>query len=395
VNIILHEVRKIFNLKILAVIAALCALWYFMFLEFNVRHYPNGHPATEIADLMIELAERYGRTITPGEIEPFLDDRRAALEIEAEEYIPSNPVFAEVGIHNYSDFLDIWQSELADEIEGFWWAHWQFFGYDSDWLGHRIQAVDFVQGSWYGAAYRLERELGQPVSNRGRQRIAEILETDEYRGAMDSGAFSNTMAYFTNFAVLLVLSTLLLISPLITTDRARNIHHLQYTSKLGRRIMLRQLAAVLLSSALFTTAMLLIFAAIYSSTGVFMYLGHGLVSFHMGSPITLLRITFGGYMAIMVAIAYALSLSASLVAFGISRFSRNLMTASIKIIPAFIALRFLCVGILRSTPFTLWSGLYRRTHIAGIEAIVCIVFLLFTLAAALWVSRREKGSEAV
>jgi hypothetical protein len=394
--IILHEIRKIWNLKVLAVIAVLCVLWYYMFLEFNVKHYPNGHPATEIANLMMELNEQFGMTVTAEQISPFLAEKQAALVAEADSFIQSIPDFAAHGIYNYQDFEEWRQQDWDDLTEEFWALNDLFVhSKESNKLGFRIQAPFYLQESWDGAVLRLERELEWAAHDRGRQRqrINEIIETVEYMGTMDGSAWTNTITYFCSLAILIALSTLLLISPLITADRMRNVHHLQYTSKLGRRIMRRQLAAVLVSSALFTTAMLAVFGAIYSTTGVFMYWNHGLVSFHRSSPVTLFPITFGGYVLAMVAMVYVLSLGVSLIAFVISRYSRSLITAAIKLIPVFVALRFLCAALLRASPFTLWSGLYQRTGIAGVEAMICGMLLLVMTLAAVWVLRRERRAD--
>jgi hypothetical protein len=392
--IILHEIKKIWSLKVLAVIAVLCALWYFMFLEFSIKHYPNGHPSTEIADLMIEINEHFGRTVTAEQIEPFLAERQAALEDEANQFIQARPEYAAQGIYNYQDFEEWRQQDWDDLTEEFWALNDLFVhSKESDKLGFRIQAPAYVQESWDGVLLRLERELEWAANDRGRQRqrINEIIETGEYQGTMDGGAWSNTITYFCSLAILIALSTLLLISPLIAADRMRNVHHLQYTSKLGRRIMWKQLVAVLVSSALFTTVMLSVFGAIYSTTGVFRYWNHGLVSFHMGSPVTLFPITFGGYVLAMVAMVYALSLSVAMIAFVISRFSRNLITAAIKVIPVFIVLWFLYNRVLFiSSLFTVWNWLYERTQFVGAEPVACGTLLVVMTLVAVWVLRREK-----
>ena len=464
-NIVRHEVKKLFNLKVLILIAVLCALFYLLFLEFYVSHYPNGHPATEMADLMTEITQRYGTTVTAAEIEPFLAQRQAELEAEAEWHIQNNPRFAEAGIHSLADHQAMRQRQMTDEE---WDLVWELNDYRTNGIGFRLYAVTIIQEYWDGVVSTLEREIGLELifnwftglvysaldgedlsaliaqardelegqtcgvanikrhyllfledipdspsetrqsllydnleyayraypqripSNFGRQRMIEVLETHQYRGTMDGGAFENTVRYFTYFSAMLMLATLLLISPLVTTDRMRNIHNLQYASKLGRRILKRQVGAALVATFILTTVLLGVFGGIYSTTGVFMYLGHSTTSFHAHSRITLFDMNFGLYLAIIVAMAYVLSLGTALVAFVISRFSRNLITALLKVIPVFVVMFQVCMMVFRSAPLTLTSGLYRRTHVIGIEVMVCLAVLVFALGVALYICWRER-----
>ena len=64
-RIVLYEMKKIWNIKLLLVIALLCALFYSIFMEFSIKYFPNGHPATEEIAYSIEMAQRYGPTLRP------------------------------------------------------------------------------------------------------------------------------------------------------------------------------------------------------------------------------------------------------------------------------------------------------------------------------------------
>ena len=225
------------------------------------------------------------------------------------------------------------------------------------------------------------------------QRIDSIIENRDYLNIMYRGAFWTTTTYFGWLTMLAVLATLTLILPLLCVDRMRNIHSLQYCAKLGRKILYRQIAAALLSSFLLTTLLLVIFGGIYfRATCVLMYWSHNLYSISNQS-VLLFDFTFGQYLLILAAIAYTASLGAALLSFMISWFSRNLISAMIKIIPVFAALAFLLHHINNSgtpVPFSMVHRFYLWTNIIGIEIIVCAVLFVLSLVAALWVSRREK-----
>jgi hypothetical protein len=69
----------------------------------------------------------------------------------------------------------------------------------------------------------LERLASEAKSEKELARIMEIRETEEYRNIMDGWVFDNTVTYTIYLAILAVLAVLVLVSPLIVTDRARNV----------------------------------------------------------------------------------------------------------------------------------------------------------------------------
>ncbi|MDR2572238.1 MAG: hypothetical protein LBD23_18335 [Oscillospiraceae bacterium] len=396
-RIIIHDFKKILNYRILAIIVVLCALWFVMFMEFNITYYPNGHPFTETRDLMDEISEKFGTTVTKEQLIPFLNQRQEELEKEADSFVQNSPLLAELSINNYQEFYG-WHQTANDFTEAESALQREFaLGAGYGRLGSRIAAVSYLQEAWDWVITRLNEDNEYAGTDLERRRITEIIETGEYGGTMFSEAWSNTLTYFCDFLALLSLATLLLLTPLITTDRMKNVHHLQYSSKLGRRVLRQQLYSFTLSSVLLTTVMILVFGAIYSQTGIFKYWDHNITSFQLSSPLTIFRVTFGNYILILVAIAYVLSLSISFISFILSRFSRNLITATIKIIPIFVVLWLFCVRVfgLDGSPLTFWSRLYQYTKTPGIEPIICAILLLLTIVASVWILRREKHVDVI
>lgn len=61
-NIIINELKKIFNIKSILVVGVICFLIYQMFIEFHIKIFPNGYPDTdtyEIAKRIVEEREFY------------------------------------------------------------------------------------------------------------------------------------------------------------------------------------------------------------------------------------------------------------------------------------------------------------------------------------------------
>lgn len=111
--------------------------------------------------------------------------------------------------------------------------------------------------------------MSEAASQKEKDRLAAIRETEEYRNIMNEYVYENTVAYSVNLAILSVLAVLTLVSPLIVTDRARHGHLLQYTAKHGRK-------AVLLSAFMLTTLLLAVFGRIYGTNGTWVFWNSGL-----------------------------------------------------------------------------------------------------------------------
>ncbi|MCL2399745.1 MAG: hypothetical protein FWC91_08400, partial [Defluviitaleaceae bacterium] len=407
--IIFQEIKKIFNIRILIAIAAVCIVFYLILMDIRIRYYPGWQHGSELVEFMHELADQYGTRITPDEIEYFLsekwlellsetegqelnvismgddfrfrmqalgnierfwDETRVELgefasvdynmwhlqilqDVFNEEDVPSfinehlalliahadiliqnSQLFAKYEITNYEEFL-VYRSTglinypvasrdrshmnvyLSRQENNF--VNWKIidlinikdmydFSYNRDIFSYHLNVrKDFV--------------AGRILSDRGRYRVIDVLETNEYWNVMDEQAFRNTIHYFRAFSRLQLLVIFVLILPFLAYDRMRNLVMLQYSTAIGRKLKHRQLAATAISAIIISTLLLVIFSIIYSTTGIFRYWNHEVVSFANPGTILFFRFTFGQYFSLLMAMTYIIGIGASFIAFVISRFS--------------------------------------------------------------------------
>jgi hypothetical protein len=393
-RIVFYEMKKIWNVKLLLVIALLCALFYSIFMESNIEYFPNGHSATEEVAYSIEMTQRYGPTLEADEYSEFIMKTREDLISEAERYIKNNPVFAEVGIYTYADYEEVHEKQANTEAESN--AIWTLLGEECDFVQFKLQALGNIEERYSNyPEYTLKNSVSETTSEKKLTRLTLIRETEEYRNIMDGWVFENTVTYTIYLAILAILAVLVFVSPLIVTDRAKNVHLLQYTAKHGRKILKEQLITVILSAFLLTTALLLVFGTIYSTNGAWPFWNNGLTSF-LNLIVTFFwfDITYGQYIAIYIALLYVLCLGAAAIAFMLSRFSQNLIALIFKLIPAFAVLGALCFSVFYCT-FSSTNILYMGTSIIGIEPIICGLVLIAGLAVSLYIAQREKKVDVV
>lgn len=394
-KILLLELKKIWTVKILLLIAAVCILFYFMFMEFYIKYYPNSGRFGQItADMYIELTEKYGVTLEPDEYADFLKTRDAFIA-EAERYMGENPVFAAAGILTFDDYCrvhslyyekfytDSWDEVSGQERE----AVEMLENGGADWILEKINTAEQIALSYSLAEPNLKNAIEAPrykTEERYKSRYIEILSTGEYMNIMDRSAFEYTMNYFVRFAILAVLSTFILVSPLVASDRRIKLNMLQYSTNQGRRLLRKQFVAIALSAFLLTTILLSVLGAIYARLGIQFYWNSGATSF--GGWTLRIPMTFGSYVVLMTALSYTLSVGASMLAFVLSRFSRSMPEVLLKVVPMFVILAFLS------------SFVYKNLLIANDlpyasiwpEFSICVFVFLSGLTAASIVTHREK-----
>ena len=482
-SVVRHEIKKMWNIKILAIIAALCTM-YFFGAGMNGNLHSIIHVGTS-GEILAEINARYGAYLTGAELDEFIIERHAQLEAgdlddaaivtlnelswlynswhdtparmehylsqelfewqrqlyadaiasddifaliadmrehlvaEANVNIEQAPIFAANGIRDYDDFTAAMAEfpPITEFEESLTRGHLAraLQGQSSNFAGEKLDLLRFMEfiTQYYGDGInaRLQRDLERldnvQLTGRQRQRMAEVSDAGEHRGTMPGNIFWGMTYYFHHFALMLILASILLHSPLVTTDRMRSIQPLQYSSKLGRGIMLRQFAATLLSAILLATLMTAALGLLLARAGVLAYWNHGLTSFppSLSLAITFSPMTLGSYMLIMAAIGYALCLGTGALAFIVSRLSRNLITLAIKAIPVFVALSLLHGLVLPSlagstsmqfftAPLTLWNNLYLATGFAYLDMIIIAVFAAVAILSAWYIARREKRLEA-
>jgi hypothetical protein len=135
-RIVINEMKKIWNVRMLLIIALICLLFYLPFMSFHIKYFPNGHPATEKVYYSIELLQRYGPTLEEDEFYEFVMETREKLVSEIELYIESNSVFVNAGMHSYEDYVRLSEKETHTESERK--AYRALFGEERDFIGFRL-----------------------------------------------------------------------------------------------------------------------------------------------------------------------------------------------------------------------------------------------------------------
>jgi len=363
-RIIIGELKKIWNIKIIGIIIVLCAIYFSLYLIDDIRWYRSGGPWGNIY-FAHHLTENYGTSLSLEDFEDFLN-YRYVIVAQLEPFFLENAFFAEMGIRGYDDLFEFRQyyglryEHLSDEEQRLFHAASLELGY----IVRTERYGDLVSENETPEAYNRMRAFSNivglyetniigeadwppfinsfmehhPLTESEYRRLAQIRDSGELTNIMTQHTLWHTRRYARNLAALVVFVTLVLVSSLVTFDRASKVNWLQYSCKQGRRIFSKQLLAVLVSAVGVTTILVAVFAGIFAvTTGVHGFWHNGINSFLGGGSFHWLSITYWQYWLLMVGVMYMLSIGAAALAFVLSRFSNNMIRLIFKLIPLLVA----------------------------------------------------------
>ncbi|MCL2372909.1 MAG: hypothetical protein FWC78_05860 [Defluviitaleaceae bacterium] len=363
-RVVANELKKIWNVKILAILVVLCTLLFAMSMNDWIRWYPREDWIGNI-ELAHHLTETYGPNLSLEDFEDFLS-YRDVITAELDLFFEANAFFANVGIYSYNG-LSAFRQYYGAQFETLTPSQrrlWYDVALELGYIVRTEEYGDLTSENETPDAYNKMISFGNIVglyqtniigeedwpahidsfmatmqlSERETTRLTEIRNSSELNSILPQHTLFYSRRYARGLALLVILVTLILTAPLVTTDRASKVNWLQYSSKEGRSILKKQFAAMLISAMASTTALIIIFAGIFfAATGVHGFWGNGINSFLGGAQFYWLSITFGQYVMLMAGVMYLLGIGTAAFAFMLSRFSQGRMRLLFKVIPLFVA----------------------------------------------------------
>ena len=414
-RIVINELKKIWNIKIVAIIAVLCVLYFMWFMAIHIANYPKYDGSLNIGAMQIKyahyLTERFGSPLEQHELEEFLQNRHEIIA-EINQFIQSRPMFTEYSVFSYKDFENLLAISSANNTEmraveiytgesgstaiifhsGGSYLDPMIFELSHSPAYFRLQVFDGIvqmyndKNDWIDRLVLSNIAYNAPLRDARIRRLHEIKESGEHQNIITPHTLLHTLAYGQRLAILAILATLILVSQLITTDRANKVYWLQYTSRQGRSILKKQLTAILISSIGMTTLLVIISAGIFAITNAQSFWNNGINSF-MGFPLHWLSITYGQYILLIVGTIYLLSMGAATFAFTLSRFSQSKIKLLFKVIPLFLPAIFLSNWVLND-----FLSIFAVGNIL-VQSLVFLLSLIVAIGFAVFTIIREKRVE--
>lgn len=312
-DIVLKELRKIFNIKSVILLMLINIVMYFLFIEFDIKHFPNGRPALDIYNMFVQMEKAYGEFMDEEEFEDFKLKYEEEIKV-ADDYIQSREDFKRAGINNYEDFrnMDRENEELNQlyydvvfdkEIDVFWELPW------------RKEYIKYYEN-------KEELMLAQASKEKQELRIKEILEKGLETSVFNDVVFFNYNKLIKSVAITILLSVMFIITPIYLRDNKDSINYLQYTSRTGRNIFKKKIIAGLLATFILVTLQFICFFSLYSTNNTSMFFNSNINSIY-NTIISWYDLTFIQYIALTAIGTYILAFVFTLISMFVSSIAKN------------------------------------------------------------------------
>ena len=375
VILFVHELRKLANWKGLLIILLISGTMWGMLRQNSELLYLAGRLNNEIHSYLLEMVQLYGLTLEPEDVEDWnFPQRFNNIRSEANPRIANNPIFAELGLYTLDDYVawrnssEFWSlldarnagnteaGALIDEIRRE--LHGMETGIMGRWNQLRLLEARFGDGS----VDFLRRLVSQYDRRFVARRAADRLLENGNNSLICSRTIHtvNSMAFVAG--TLAVIAIFIIITPLLVTDRQRNIISLQYSSKTGRKLIWIQFAASVSISLMISVLLIAAFfipvirvSRIFWGASIFML---------DWSILWMFDVTLGQYIFILMGMIISLSIGTACLMFILSRFSFNISTALLKAAPVGIglgAMAILCLMMALSdnnAVFNIFGGIF-------------------------------------
>lgn len=385
-RIVLYELKKIWNMKIVLALIVFSALYFLAAMYFDIAYYPNGHPHIEDVEFCTLLTQEYGATLTQDEFEEFYSAMCGELVIQADAVIANDTGAQAAGIISYAALVDIRNNTTYWSVSDSDITNRLYNNPANGYILYRLDALENIKASYCLSDEAWNNRLNSATNNLSLTRWQAIHDTDENLSIVPWPAIHSLVDYTRDLAILVVFAGIILHAPLLTTDRLRRVRLLQYSSKQGRKLIGKQFAAVLLSSIMLTTVVVVIFGGIFATNGTQIFWNQYISSFN-SQFLTTLPLTFGQYAIILVGMLYLWGIALSTLAFILSRFCSNYIPLIAGGVCICVAAVFLCNNVVFYAPLNRWAY---KMNFALFEPLICGVLIVLGISAGIGFIRRER-----
>ncbi len=350
---ILQELKKIFGVQRILLIAVFAVLYYFLFFRLDIV--PEYSSDRIFLELSLELMGKYGENIDEAEYRDLLDNLVSMDESEINTWINGHDGFKWFNIENYGDLIarleplsysarassvDQISEKFAPEEQQALWNIVFKRVLREIYMNDIIEAYDAELRSNRPTAYYSE------IPEKDQKRIAE-RNLEEVFSLMPYSAMRKYLSFFSDFTIFLFLSMIFLIVPYSVKDTMEGIPVLQYSSQKGCRYYWKKLAAVFAGSFILCLMEKGWFAFMLSKNYTFSFADCFVSGF--GNPfITLMKLTFGQYIIMSLVYSACIALCLALITYCLSGCAHNYISAIAFQIPAIIFGFVVSFGFMRS-----------------------------------------------
>lgn len=431
-RVIFYELKKIFNLKSTLVGLVIFILFIMLWDMWSIDRLPYQ------GEWEYDIVKLYGTQLSPEEAEKAKTEYVAQLENEATKLISENELMQKNGIDNYEEYYvnylngpfylrgqgifspEFYPELTEEEFEAEYGLTYEeamqpltteekelFEKYVDEtsptYEGREINSLIRKMMSFKGQIEELygDKERVRDVFITGNKdeaekaRVARIFDTDEYYNVSYDNANYKVRNIVTEVPVVVFLLIVILLAPAVTRDNMTGVAYLQYSAKYGRKILVKQLLAMLFACAIIIAVVFGLSAGKLIAETPKELFSIGLNGFNTIHEQYWLNTTVGGFAALNYALVAVAAFGLTFALFCASFTSRNYIQMIIKVIP--VAAVYLGFFFIFGDGFFCLDHYYFNVYdilkIPFAEIYVCAVMLVAPIIPSVVLICRNKGRD--
>lgn len=375
-RIIINEIKKLFNLKILLILGLIVFIICKIFISFWIEVFPNGSETPDF-NLSVQMLKDYGTTMDEKEFEDF-KEKSALREKEADEYLKGDKEAQELGIKSYRELRESLDKGKTDEkVEA---LHSKIYFKDNVYLFWEMQSRESLIASYENPLNR-NAELYSSKPNKYK-RLKELEKGDQLKSVLSYVTFLNYDSLITNFSILVVVTLAFIISPIFLRDEKNKVNFLQYSSKTGRKIGSKKVISAMITAFGISTLELIGLFLMYIPNNTLQFWNCSINS-KFNYMVSWFDLTFGQYIMLTILVIYIITF----VVTSISLF----VSSKVK---SYVALIGVQVPILGALIMFLYNiGLNHMTTINYPKYIPLIAYMVFIIISILLIINLLKNEK--
>ncbi|GAA0433385.1 hypothetical protein GCM10008983_07530 [Lentibacillus halophilus] len=308
-RIIWYEIRKLLDWKIISLVLLISVLFFELFLSFDFDHFPNGRPKGDTFKVTKQMIDQYGTEMNEKEFQDFKETYQKEVD-KAGDYLQSRDDFVEAGVTTYEQF-----KSMADGKEKLNELHNDIMfdkGIDVFW---ELQSRESIMESYERKKEDFFKDTAHIHNSAWKQ---DIVKGSSLNAILPHFVYENYNNLITMFAILIILTVMIVVGRVFITDQQNYALHLQYTTHIGRKLFKKKVIASMLTAFVITSVYIGVFLLLYAGNDPQAFLQSSLRSFD-AHTIHWLDMSFLQYIYLTIMAVYLLAFVAAAIAMFLSR----------------------------------------------------------------------------
>lgn len=303
-RVIINEIKKIFNFKMVTVLLIASILIYLMFIEYSINtELQFNRPSRDLYEISKQMVSKYGDKLENDEFEDIkllYEEKKR----EIDEYLGKNEDAIKYNLDTYEklknmDVRENMESNIYDVRNKI------FFESDTN-LFWEAEAMELIIED-----YETAKKDGGYYPNEFGDRIKDLKDSGEYLSIFPEPLGQAYYRFISNLCILIIFSVIFMISPLFIKDKMNKVNILQNSSLIGRKIYDKKILAALISSLIIIITEVGVLLLMFLNNGSSIFFNINMNSF-MGWDLYSFNVTYLQYIILTLLCLIILGFTATL-----------------------------------------------------------------------------------